>query len=165
MPLDHTISAFEHLQALIANGPDLEDLDEHDDLMTRLAAFCKSGTLLSAIEAFCVQHAADGFADHGEASEFPLEWTSLHEEYSVLIERALGDFLVSQRVSSEDFYAHCRTVLDQSRADSRWNRDAMVVTVFIGSSEFEEWVALMKSIANTLFGEDEDGGLAPPDLT
>ena len=26
------ITAFEHLQALVANGPDLEDLDEHDDV-------------------------------------------------------------------------------------------------------------------------------------
>ena len=26
------ISAFEHLQALVANGPDLDDLGEHDDV-------------------------------------------------------------------------------------------------------------------------------------
>tara|TARA_B110000046_G_C12846196_1_gene335773 strand:- start:201 stop:761 length:561 start_codon:yes stop_codon:yes gene_type:complete len=156
------ISAFEHLQCLIANGPDLEDLDAHDDLMTRLAAFCKSGELLCDVQAFCTQH-ADEFAEFS-GGEYPLSWTALHASYSKLIEQALEGFLASQHCSADAFYAECRSCLDRSRSDSRWNRDALIVSVFLASNEFEEWAALMSSVAVNLADEDdEDARLAPPD--
>jgi len=150
-------SAFEHLQALIANGPDLEDLDEWDDVLTRAAAFCKSGTLLSEVESFCKEHAG-GF-EVVEEGEYPLYFTQLHEEYAARIEDRLEDFLKSQGCSIENFYETCKACLERSRTEQRWNKDAMFVQVLTASTEFEEFVGLMRVAARFLQlpGSDEAG--------
>ena len=123
-----SMSAFEHLQALIANGPDLTDLDEWDDILTRVAAFCKSGTLLADVEAFCTEH-APGFDVETSQDGYPIYWTQLHEQYAARIEQQLEAFLSSQGASIESFYATCRDCLERSRAEGRWNKDAMFVQV------------------------------------
>ena len=129
-------SAFEHLQAIIANGPDLSDLDEWDDILTSVAAFCKSGSVLTEIEAFCVSHADDaGFLD--DSSEYPLSWTPLHQRYTVLVESLLEGFLSAQGFSAHEFYAACSAALQKT---SRSSRDAMFVQMLLASTEFEEFV-------------------------
>ena len=154
------ISAFEHLQALIANGPDVQDLDEFDDVITRVAAFCKSSSFLAQVEEFCCRHAAS-FAGQS-SSEYPLAWTGLHEQYATLVESNLEGFLLAQGTSNADFVKECQAVLARSRGESRWNRDAMVVQVLTASTEFEEWVALMRLAAEQDEEEDDDR-FAPPD--
>ena len=171
------MSAFEHLQALIANGPELTDLDEWDDILTRVAAFCKSGTLLQDVEAFCTEH-APGF--EVETSEgFPIYWTQLHEQYAARMEQQLEEFLGSQGTSIDSFFATCKTCLERSRAEGRWNKDAMFVQVsawlwpsmwwtfvkppysttclqvLTASCEFEEFVALMRAAAKHLRPDEE----------
>eukprot|EP00966_Prymnesium_polylepis_P123475 2854887-Prymnesium_polylepis.1 len=125
-PLDRA-TAFEHLQALIANGPDLDDLDEWDDILTRTAAFCKSSSLLTEVEKFCKEHAG-GF-EVVEEGEYPLYFTQLHEEYAARVEELLEGFLRSQGCSTKQFYETCRACLERSRSENRWNQDAMFVQV------------------------------------
>ena len=131
--------------------------------MTRLAAFCKSGTLLDDVSTFCLQN-TDTFAATGatEAGAYSLEMTALHASYCALVEAKLEEFLVGQRVASDDLHAACKACLQRSQQESRWNRDALVARTFIASNEFEEWAELMRSVAEGEAAEDEDV-FAPPD--
>ena len=121
-------SAFEHLQALIANGPDLSDIDAWDDILTRVAAFCKSGGLLAEVESFCSEHAG-GFDQAEDEEEYPLYWSGLHKEYAAMIERLLEGFLGEQGYTPLRFFDVCRECLSRSRTEQRWNREAMFVQV------------------------------------
>ena len=140
-----TASAFERLQGLIADGPDLEDLDAFDDTLTRVAAFVKSGDLLANIQSFCTENAATFAAADGE---YKLEWTPIHEQYAMIVESQLEGFLQSQGVTLESFYGVCKECLDKSRLEGRWNRDAMFVQLLTASTEFEEFVTLMRDFAD-----------------
>ena len=42
----------------------------------------------------------------------------------------------------------CKECLDKSRLEGRWNRDAMFVQLLTASTEFEEFVALMRDFAD-----------------
>ena len=120
--------------------------------ITRLSAFCKSSTLLDRLECFCKHH-AEVIVGQTSTSEFPLEFTMLHEQYCALVEAALEEFLAKQPrlngkwMTADAFYAECKACLDRSKQESRWHRDAMVVQVFSASNEFQEWVSLMRSVA------------------
>ena len=139
-----TASAFERLQGLIQDGPDLEDLDQFDDVLTRVAAFIKSGDLLENIGSFCSENCA-AFADSD--GEYKLEWTPMHEQYSMIIESQLESFLQSQGIELIQFYEICKECQARSKEEGRWNRDAMFVQLLTASTEFEGFVTLMRDFA------------------
>ena len=112
------------LQALIANGPDVSDLDDDDDLLTRAAAFCKSRTMLGR-GSLCQEHAPGAGTEKGD--EHPLYWTQLHLEYNRRVETLLEEFLKQQTCSAKQFYATCKDCLERSRAERRWDKNAMFV--------------------------------------
>ena len=67
------------------------------------------------------------------------------------MEALLEDFLRREGVGVEQFFATCKECLDRSRAEGRWNKDAMFVQVLTASCEFEEFVGLMKSTRFLVF--------------
>lgn len=117
----------------------------HDNVLEKVQEFCLSSELEAEFEAFAKEH-ADSFITHydskaGDSEEHPLAFYDIYKEYLNKFEGRIERFLNEQGYSANDFYAECKTIVED---DEVYGAKRFFVEALLAVAEFENFLTLMQ---------------------
>eukprot|EP00936_MAST-01D_sp_MAST-1D-sp1_P001184 g1184.t1 len=129
------------------DGPSLDDLDDESSILEWVEAFVKSDNFNVDLADFIGRHVHQ-FAGVIEVAEHRLEWHELYQEFLLLSETKIENFLEAKGYSSVDFQRACEAEIERCKHNYRHSRRSFFIQLLLACTEYEQFLKMMVRVSN-----------------
>jgi len=120
-----------------------------DTLVEELSKYFFDDDFANSFEKFAEEHVSL-FQDDQEENKH--EYMDVYKKFLALFEMKLEDFVKSQNMTNDDFYAVCRKISEQpEEADPAYS----LLQVLLATSDFDVFMSLMREVSSKARKQDQ----------